>query len=122
MDVNTFEFMLTPYTRLAQANVELLKRLPQISSLVSQTYEDVRDEVADSQEGAPGAVAPASYADLWLQMMGNWMAFWTEVGQALATLSQQSQKAWLEPYQDATAEATPGEAAADKPRRVRAAA
>jgi hypothetical protein len=119
MEANPIEALITPYTRLAQANAELLKNLPQAASIVPQAYASVQD----SANASPGAATPlpSAYADLALRWMVNWTTFWTDLSQTLVTLFRQGQQAWLEQDQDAprTAEQQ-SDTAQERTRRSRA--
>ena len=118
MEANAIEALLTPYTRFAQANAELLKKLPQAASIVPQAYASVHDSASASPDAA--APLPGAYADLTLQWMRNWTTFWTDLSQTMLTLFWQAQVVWLEQAQDNTnATAESSDAAQERTRRTR---
>jgi hypothetical protein len=120
MEANTIEALLTPYTRFAQANAELLKKLPQAASIVPQAYASVHDSASASPDAA--ATLPGVYADLALQWMRNWTTFWTDLSQTMLALFSQGQEAWLEQVRDNTkAAAALSDAAQERTRRTRTA-
>ena len=120
MEANAIETLLTPYTRFAQANAELLKKLPQAPSLAPQAYPSVQDSVRASADAA--ATLPSVYADLALQWMRNWTTFWTDLSQTMLTLFNQGQEAWGEQARDAASAASqPSDAAQERARRTRSA-
>lgn len=120
MEANPIEALITPYTRLAQANAEWLKNLPQAASIVPQAYTSVQDSANASPDAA--TPLPSAYADLALRWMVNWTTFWTDLSQTLVTLFRQGQQAWLEQNRDGTgASEQPRDTAQERTRRSRAA-
>jgi hypothetical protein len=120
MEANAIETLFTPYTRFAQANAELLKKLPQAPSFAPQAYTSVQDSVSAGADAA--ATLPSVYADLALQWMRNWTTFWSDLSQTMLTLLSQAQQDWVEQAQDAdTAASQPSDAAQERARRTRSA-
>jgi hypothetical protein len=119
MEANPIEALITPYTRLAQANAELLRNLPQAASIVPQAYTSVQYSANASPDSTKPL--PSAYADLALRWIVNWTTFWTDWSQTLVTLFRQGQQAWLEQgrYGTGTAE-QPSETAQERTRRGRA--
>jgi hypothetical protein len=119
MEANPFDALITPYTRLALANAELLKNLPQAASIVPQAYTSVQDSASASPDAA--TPLPSAYADLALRWMVNWTTFWTDWSQTLVTLFRQGQQTWLEQGRDGTGTAEqPSDTAQERTRRGRA--
>jgi hypothetical protein len=119
MEANPIEALITPYTRLAQANAELLKNLPQAASIAPQAYTSVQDSVSASPDAA--TPLPSAYADMALRWMVNWTTYWTDLSQALVTLFRQGQQAWLDQYRDGTgASEQPSDTSQERTRRGRA--
>jgi hypothetical protein len=120
MEANAIETFFMPYTRFAQANAELLKKLPQAPSVAPQSYTSVQDSVSASADAA--ATLPSVYADLALQWMRNWTTLWTELSQTMLALFSQGQEAWLEQARDAARAASqPSDATQERTRRTRTA-
>jgi hypothetical protein len=120
MEANPIEVLITPYTRLAQANAELLKNLPQAASIAPQAYASAQGSANTSPDAA--APLPSAYADLALQWMTNWTTFWVSLSQAILTLATQSQEAWLDQARDGTrASAGLNNAVQEATRRTRSA-
>jgi hypothetical protein len=119
MEANPIEALITPYTRLAQANAELLKNLPQAASIVPQAYTSMQDSASASPNAA--SPLPSAYADLALRWMVNWTTFWSDLSQILVTLFRQGQQAWLEQDRGDTRTAEqPSDTGQERTRRSRA--
>lgn len=121
MEPNAFESLITPYTKLAQANVELMKKMPQPAGLLPTGWSNVRDSVAPHQQPQPAPMGP--YAGFMLELMGNWVQFWSDLGQGSLTLLLQAQEQFATPWQGHAAEPRKGDSGHGKARHghVRAA-
>jgi hypothetical protein len=103
MDVNAFESVITPYARLSHANMELIKKLPRPPAVFPPAWSSVRDSVGEDKQTQP--VPALAYAGLVFELMGNWVQFWSEIGQGMLKLVILSQQGLQEQSQGTTAKA-----------------
>ena len=122
MDTNAFEVILTPYAKLAQANVDLLQSLPRASETLSRASENVKDSVAQPHANPVSAFTTDIYASFWLHVMKNWVDFWGDMSNSMTSVVGQNLQSLLEQHQDSSDDGAQAADAHGKSRRTRAAA
>ena len=99
---------MAPFTKLAQANLELFTKFSLSPEAVSQAMAQAQRIFMQQSPStmAPVQVSPNAIADLMMGLMKNYMEFLMELGQGSAVLMQQAPTTLMQATQQATRQAT----------------
>lgn len=124
MPTDAFETLLSPYTKLARANMDLVAKFSTSPEVMSQTLGSAQKLSSGSADAANGLLASNAFSDFLLGLLKNWMEFWTDLGQSALAFMDQSQEVFLKkaPAMAGDAARAVSEMAQGKAPRVRPAA
>lgn len=124
MPTDAFETLLSPYTKLARANMDLMAKFSTSPEVMSQTLGAAQKFSTGSADAATGLLATNAFSEFLMGLIKNWMEFWTDLGQSALAFADQSQEAFLKkaPAMAGDAARAMTEMAQGKPPRVRPAA
>lgn len=124
MPTDAFESLLSPYTKLMRANMDLMAKFSTSPEVMSQTLGTAQKLADQSRDSATNLLASNAFGEFLMGLVKNWMEFLTDLGQSAMSFADQSQEMILKKSQTLAGDAARAmtEAATGKPSRTRSTA
>ena len=118
-DTAIFQSALQPFTKLTQANMELVTRFAASPEVTSQAINDAQKFFQQAQQSAMSLAQSQAFAGMMQGFMKNYTEFLTEMGHSATAMFSQGQASFMQQASEATSNAV--EAAQTGARRLRSA-
>lgn len=124
MPTDAFETLLSPYTKLVRANMDLMAKFSTSPEVMSQTRGTAQKLADQGHDLTMNLFASNAFSEFLLGLVTNWMEFLTDLGQSALTFMDQSHELMLKqgPAMAGDAARAMTDVAAGKTPRVRPAA
>lgn len=124
MPTEAFETLLSPYSKLMRANMELIAKFSTAPEVMARTLGTSPKLSGSGLDAALGAFPVNAFNEFLMGLAKNWMEFLTDLGQSALSLVDQGQDAFLKrgPAMASDAARAMTEAAQGKTPRVKPAA
>jgi hypothetical protein len=95
MPTEAFETLLSPYTKLARANMDLLAKFSTSPEVMSQTLGTAQKMADQGTATASNLLLSNAFSDFVMGLLQNWMEFWSELSQTTMSFMDQSSETFL---------------------------
>lgn len=105
MNTIPFDALMTPYTKLFRANMDLFSRFTISPALMSEAFATLQQVQSRSQDATANIAQSSAYGDFLAGLLRNTLEFWADMGRAAGQLLLQAQGTAARRAQDSAAEA-----------------
>ena len=95
MNTVATDIMMQPFVKLTQSNTELLSRYATSPEVTAQTVQVAEGLMRQMQDAALKLSNSHAFGNLTQGLMNNYLHFWTELSQSLATGFSQGQASMM---------------------------
>lgn len=95
MPTEAFENLLSPYTKLARANMDLWTQFSTSPEVMSQTLGTAQKMADQGAATASNLFMSNAFSDFVMGLLKNWLEFWSELSQTSMSFMDQTSKTML---------------------------